>query len=114
MSWSRKVGGELERLSPSAALGRLGRIAAGSALASVNQATRAIHLGVRAGARSVANVAKTVDGSLPGDFALRLLKRLAHKVETEPLHRSGTRELLRYRSGENKTIESLLGTSYAS
>ncbi len=58
----------------------LGRLAAGSAIASVNLAARAVHLGMQTGARTFGAAAGSVGGSVPG---AGIARRLADAVDQE-------------------------------
>ncbi len=80
-SWLESAGDMARSFtSPAEALGRLGRLAVGSAVASASLATRGIHLGVRAGARVASSAAAKVEGTVPG---AGMARRLAATVDEQ-------------------------------
>lgn len=87
MSAARHFGGKLARSLPSPAdffsgggLARLGRLAAGSAMASANLAAETLHLGTQTAARNLGSAAARAEGVLPGSG---LVRKLAGVVDRE-------------------------------
>lgn len=77
--WLRGVGANGDLVSVRG-LQRLGRLAAGSAMASANFATRAAHLGLRSGAQAIESASGRVARLVPG---AALAQRLAETVDRE-------------------------------
>jgi len=61
-------------------VGRFGRWAAGSALATANFASRAVHVGARTGAQTFASVASPLEAVVPG---VGMARRLASMIDRE-------------------------------
>ncbi len=83
MSFLKRIGAELTAGGADAAapgIHRLGRLAAGSAMASANLATQVLHMGVRGGARAADSIAGSVGKVVPG---ARLVQKLAQTLDDE-------------------------------